>query len=174
MTMDKSKNFRIDALLGAESRHFSRTGSPTHYGDSLEGKQVLCRQTETSPPRGTPGAIPIQNGIIPKPGLWNFTNPGITSLSQTSIPGMYPAPMFSLAPLGAQHPAFSYSGFTHMPYPEHLKAAAMAGGFPLEHWIRAGMMMPRLADYNSKSTFHMILLNFLGYRLLSGSTECEW
>ncbi|XP_041930093.1 motor neuron and pancreas homeobox protein 1-like [Alosa sapidissima] len=149
MTMDKSKNFRIDALLGAESRPFSHTGSPTHCGDSMEGRAVACRQTETSP-RGTTGIIPIQTGIIPKPGLLNISTPGITSLSQTTIPGMYPAPMYSLAALGAQHPAFSYSGFPHMPYPEaHLKAAAMAGGFPLEHWIRAGMMMPRLADYSA-------------------------
>ncbi|XP_062390839.1 motor neuron and pancreas homeobox 2a [Sardina pilchardus] len=148
--MDKSKNFRIDALLGAESRPFSHTGSPTHCGDSMEGRAVVCRQTETSPLRGTTGIIPIQTGIIPKPGLLNISTPGLTSLSQTTLPGMYPAPMYSLAALGAQHPAFSYSGFPHMPYPEaHLKAAAMAGGFPLEHWIRAGMMMPRLADYNA-------------------------
>lgn len=111
---------------------------------------MACRQTETSP-RGITGTIPLQTGIIPKPGLLNLSAPGITSLSQTSMPGMYPAPMYSLAALGAQHPAFSYSGFPQMSYPEaHLKAAAMAGGFPLEHWIRAGIMMPRLADYNGK------------------------
>lgn len=157
--MDRSKNFRIDALLGAESRPFSHTGSPTHCGDSLEGKPVACRQTETSPPCGITGAIPLQTGIIPKPGLLNISAPGITSLSHTSIPGMYPTPMYSLAALGAQHPAFSYSGFPQMPYPEaHLKAAAMAGGFPLEHWIRAGIMMPRLADYNGKNLLDLLFI----------------
>lgn len=159
--MDKSKNFRIDALLGAESRPFSRPGSPIHCGDVSEVKPVACRQAETSPHRGTTGVIPFPTGLIPKPGLLSMSNAGITSLPQTSIPGMYPAPMYSLAALGAQHPAFSYSGFTQMPYHEHLKAAAMVGGFPLEHWIRAGMMLPRLADYNGKQTFPQILPNIL-------------
>jgi homeobox protein HB9 len=63
--------------------------------------------------------------------------------------------MYPLSALAAQHPAFAYTGFSQLsqPYPEHLKAAAMAGSLPLEHWIRAGIMMPRLQDYSCKPPY---------------------
>ncbi|KAK7898341.1 hypothetical protein WMY93_019194 [Mugilogobius chulae] len=67
----------------------------------------------------------------------------------SALPGLYHAPMYPLSALSAQHPAF-YSGFSQLQtYPEHLKAAALAGSLPLEHWIRAGIMMPRVPDYAS-------------------------
>ncbi|CAB1329176.1 unnamed protein product [Coregonus sp. 'balchen'] len=139
--MAKSKNFGIDALL---AHRVDRDSSP---GLCSEDSPVSCRRSETPSPRRTSNGIHIQTGIIPKPGLMNFAHQGLTQLSQGAIHGMYPTHMYPIAALGGQHTAFAYPGFAQ-PYPEHLKAAFMAG-FPLEHWIRAGMMMPRLGDYGA-------------------------
>ncbi|XP_073320056.1 motor neuron and pancreas homeobox 2b [Pagrus major] len=140
--MEKSRNFRIDALLADETNRVSRDLSPGLSSDSPAGSPVSCRRADTPSPR----AAQLQTGLIPKPGILNLPHPGLAS-----IPGMYPAPMYPLSALGGQHPAFAYTGFTQLTqtYPEHLKAAAMAGSLPLEHWIRAGIMMPRLPDYSS-------------------------
>ncbi|XP_039987236.1 motor neuron and pancreas homeobox 2b [Xiphias gladius] len=145
--MEKSKNFRIDALLADESNRGSRDLSPGLSSDSPAGSPVSCRRADSPSPR----ASQLQTGIIPKPGVLNLPHPGLAALPQGAIPGMYPAPMYPLSALGGQHPAFAYTGFTQLTqtYPEHLKAAAMAGSLPLEHWIRAGIMMPRLPDYTS-------------------------
>lgn len=146
--MEKSKNFRIDALLADETNRGGRDVSPGLSSDSPAGSPASCRRADTPPPR----AAHLQPGIIPKPGVLNLTHPALAPLPQGAIPGMYPAPMYPLSALGGQHPAFAYTGFTHLTqsYPEHLKAAAMAGSLPLEHWIRAGIMMPRLPDYSCK------------------------
>eukprot|EP00064_Thunnus_orientalis_P003308 superscaffoldBa00000265_g3317 len=145
--MEKSKNFRIDALLADETNRGSRDLSPGLSSDSPAGSPVSCRRADTPSPR----AAQLQTGIIPKPNILNLPHQGLASLPQGAIPAMYPAPMYPLSALGAQHPAFTYNGFTHLTqtYPEHLKAAAMAGSLPLEHWIRAGIIMPRLPDYSS-------------------------
>uniref|UniRef100_A0A8C9X004 Motor neuron and pancreas homeobox 2b n=1 Tax=Sander lucioperca TaxID=283035 RepID=A0A8C9X004_SANLU len=139
--MEKSKNFRIDALLADETKRVSRDLSPGLSSDSPAGSPLSCRRADTPSPR----AAQLQ-GIIHKPGVMNLPHPGLAS-----IPGMYHAPMYPLSALGGQHPAFAYTGFTQLTqtYPEHLKAAAMAGSLPLEHWIRAGIMMPRLPDYST-------------------------
>ncbi|KAM6981142.1 motor neuron and pancreas homeobox 2b [Aplochiton taeniatus] len=148
--MEKSKNFRIDALLADETHRGNREHSPGLSSDSPAGSPVSCRRADTPSPRGTPGAMQLPTGIIPKPGFLNLSHQGLASLPQGGLHGMYPAPMYPISALG-QHPAFAYTGFTHLShqYPDHLKAAAMAGSMPLEHWIRAGIMMPRLPDYNS-------------------------
>lgn len=133
--MEKSRNFCIDALLADEGTRVSRELSPSLSSDS---------------PTGSPGSTPspraaqLQSGLLSKPGVLNVPHAGLSAL-----PGLYPAPMYPLSALSAQHPAF-YSGFSQLQtYPEHLKAAALAGSLPLEHWIRAGIMMPRLPDYGS-------------------------
>lgn len=138
--MEKSKNFRIDALLADKT---GRDLSPGLSSDSPAGSPVSCRRADTPSPR----AAQLQTGIIPKPGVLNLPHPGLASIT-----GMYPSPMYPLSALGGQHPAFAYGGFTQLThgYPEHLKAAAMAGSLPLEHWIRAGIMMPRMPDYSCK------------------------
>nr|XP_040024807.1 motor neuron and pancreas homeobox 2b [Gasterosteus aculeatus aculeatus] len=137
--MEKSKNFRIDALLADETNRVSRDTSPGLSSDSPAGSPVSCRRADTPSPR----AAQLQ-GLIHKPGVLNLPHPGLAS-----IPAMYHAPMYPFSALGGQHPAYAYTGFTQLTqsYPEHLKAAAMAGSLPLEHWFRAGIMMPRLPDY---------------------------
>ncbi|XP_061670062.1 motor neuron and pancreas homeobox 2b isoform X2 [Syngnathoides biaculeatus] len=147
--MEKSKNFCIDALLADEPNRASRDASPGLSCDSPAGSPVACRRGETPSPRAA--AQLHASGRIPKASVLNLTHPGLASVHQAAMPGMYPAPMYPLSALGAQHPAFAYSGFTQLThaYPEYLKAAAaMAGSMPPEHWIRAGIMMPRLPDYS--------------------------
>ncbi|XP_029507586.1 motor neuron and pancreas homeobox protein 1-like [Oncorhynchus nerka] len=141
--MAKSKNFGIDALL---AHRVDRDSSP---GLCSEDNPFSCRGSETPSQRRTTSGIHIQTGMIPKPGLLNFSHQGLTQLSQGAIHGMYPTHMYPVAALSGQHTAFAYPSFAQ-PYPEHLRAAVMAG-FPLEHWIRAGMMMPRLGDYGVSS-----------------------
>uniref|UniRef100_A0A8C9YI24 Uncharacterized protein n=1 Tax=Sander lucioperca TaxID=283035 RepID=A0A8C9YI24_SANLU len=140
--MEKSKNFRVDALLADETNLVSRDRSPVLSSDSPAGSPLSCRCTDTLSPR----AAQLQR-IIHKPGVLNLPHPGLAS-----IPGMYHAPMYPLSALRGKHPAFAYIGFTQLTqtYPEHLKAVAMAGSLPLEHWIRASIMMPRLPDYSSR------------------------
>uniref|UniRef100_W5MYG2 Motor neuron and pancreas homeobox 2a n=1 Tax=Lepisosteus oculatus TaxID=7918 RepID=W5MYG2_LEPOC len=148
--MEKSKNFRIDALLADEPHR--APPSPSSSPDSPTGSSpVSCLRTETPSPRAPSGVIQLQTGIIPKPGLLNIPHPGLATLPQGALPGMYPAPMYPISALGAQHPAFTYAGFSHLTqqYPEHLKVAA-TGSFPIENWIRAGIMVPRLPDYSYK------------------------
>lgn len=146
--MEKSQNFRIDALLADATNRGGRNVSPGLSSDSPGGSPVSCHRSDTPSPRGAH----LQTGIIPKPSVLSFPHPGLASLTPGAIPGMYPAPMYPLSALGGQHPAFAYTGFTQLTqgYPEHLKAAAMAGSLPLEHWIRAGIMMPRIPDYTCK------------------------
>jgi len=154
--MEKSKNFRIDALLADETNRVSRDLSSGLSSDSPAGSPVSCRRADTPSPR----AAHLQ-GLIHKPGVLTLPHLGLAS-----IPGMYHAPMYPLSALGGQHPAFAYTGFTQLThtYPEHLKAAAMAGSLPLEHWFRAGLMMPRLPDYTSKY-ISLIFVCFI-FRLL--------
>lgn len=140
--MDKSKNFRIDALLAGESQRRRSRDS-----DILDVDATLCKRPDSSPIRSSASALQQQAGIVPKPGLLTIPHPGLSALSQGSIAGMYPGPVCSLSALGAQHAAFPYPAFTP-PHPEQLKAAAVAGHFPFEQWIRAGIMVPRLADFN--------------------------
>lgn len=157
--MEKSRNFRIDALLADETNRGSRDLSPGLSNDSPAGSPVSCRRADTPSPR----AAQLQTGIIPKSGILNLPHPGLAS-----IPGMYPAPMYPLSALGGQHPAFAYTSFTQLTqtYPEHLKAAAMAGSLPLEHWIRAGIMMPRLPDYSCEYYTHNAKINiFFSFNL---------
>ncbi|XP_004067139.1 motor neuron and pancreas homeobox protein 1 [Oryzias latipes] len=141
--MEKSKNFRIDALLADEANRCSQDLS----ADSPVESQVSCRRAGTPSPRPTQ----LQTGIIPKPSVLGLPHPGIAAMSQSAIPGIYHAPIYPLSALGGQHPALAYTGFAQLTqtYPEHLKAAAMAAPLPLEHWIRAGIMMPRMPDYSS-------------------------
>lgn len=132
--MERSKNFCIDALLADEG---------TRVRELSPG---LSSESPTGSPGSTPSprAAQLQTGLLSKPGVLNMPHAGLSAL-----PGLYPAPMYPLSALSAQHPAF-YSGFSQLQtYPEHLKAAALAGSLPLEHWLRAGIMMPRLPDYGS-------------------------
>ncbi|XP_042192117.1 motor neuron and pancreas homeobox 2b [Callorhinchus milii] len=159
--MEKSKNFRIDALLAEEPPSCGRgagepcppVGSPG--GESSAGSPASCLRGETPSPRGGPAAPPapaLPSGIIPKPGLLHLHPPGLGGLPHAALPAMYGHPMYSYPALGAPHPALTYSAFPQLPptHPDHLKAMTAAGSLHLDHWLRAsaaGMLLPRLPDY---------------------------
>ncbi|XP_025890003.1 motor neuron and pancreas homeobox protein 1-like [Nothoprocta perdicaria] len=142
--MEKSQNFRIEALLAEEP---SRSASPPGLSPgSPAGSPGPAGRTETPSPRAPRGATPLAPaGFVPKPGLLHLPGPGLGSL-----PALYPPAVYPLPALGGQHPTFAYTSFPHLPPPgsEHLKAA-VASSFPLEHWIRAGVLVPRLSDFHA-------------------------
>lgn len=145
--MEKSKNFCIDALLahGADQRADGDGASTGRYHRSPGG----------SPPSPNPKASNSSSApqdVQYKPQRVHLSQSGITALHHGGLLGMHPGSVYPLAALGGQTQGFVYPGFAQLlqPYPEQLKSATMAAGLPLEHWIRAGMMIPRLGEYGGK------------------------
>uniref|UniRef100_A0ACB8G1L3 Uncharacterized protein n=1 Tax=Sphaerodactylus townsendi TaxID=933632 RepID=A0ACB8G1L3_9SAUR len=143
--MEKSQNFRIDALLAEEPPRPATSTSP----GSSAGSPGSCARTETPSPCAPAALASLQPAaFVPKPGLLNYPHPGLGAL-----PALYPPPLYPMPALAGQHPAFAYAaGFPHVaqPSPEHLKVAAVAGSLPLEHWIRTGIMAPRFPDFHGE------------------------
>ena len=166
--MEKSKNFRIDALLAVDppkvqtsplalvtslsSSSLSSSGSAP--ASELNTSTDSLRTETPSPPRIS------SCGLIPKPGFLNSPHSGMVGLHPQSTAGippqaLYGHPMYtySAAALG-QHPALSYSyphGSHHHHPSESIKLTA--GTFQLDHWLRvstAGMMLPKMPDFNCK------------------------
>ncbi|TMS06489.1 Cilia- and flagella-associated protein 65 [Larimichthys crocea] len=160
--MEKSKNFRIDALLAhdLEQRTDSDGASPgLYYSRSPGGSPVSNRGSETPSPHPNPtNSTSVQPGLLSKSHLVNLSQSGFTALHQGGLLGMHPNSMYPLTALGGQHHAFMYPGFTQLmqPYPEQLKGATMAATLPLEHWIRAGMMIPRVGEYGAPAQAGML------------------
>uniref|UniRef100_A0A8C6Y3F2 Homeobox domain-containing protein n=1 Tax=Naja naja TaxID=35670 RepID=A0A8C6Y3F2_NAJNA len=142
--MEKSQNFRIDALLAEEPARPVPSVSP----ESSAGSPGACLRTETPSPCAPPGLVPLPTAaFIPKPGLLNLPPPALGGL-----PAIYPPPLYPIPALAGQHSAFAYpAAFPQLSQPgvEPLKAAAGVGSFPLEHWIRAGIMAPRFPDFHA-------------------------
>lgn len=156
--MEKSKNFRIDALLAHDVEQRTDGASPgIYYSRSPDESPVSTRGSETpSPHPNNANTSPVLKEVQSRSHLFNLTQPGYAALHQVGLIGMHPGSMYPLAALGAQHPSFMYPGFTQLvqPYPEHLKGGTMAGTVPLEPWIRAGMMIPRLGEYGGRCFVH--------------------
>ncbi|XP_026151713.1 motor neuron and pancreas homeobox 2a [Mastacembelus armatus] len=157
-TMDKSKNFRIDALLAhdVEQRTDDNCASPPALfcsrspGDS----PVSNRGSETPSPHPNPtNSVPDQPGVPSRTPLFNLSLSGFAALQQDDLIRMHPGSVYPLAALGGPHSAsFIYPGFTQLvqPYPEQLKGP-MAGTLPLEPWVRAGMIIPGLGDFGAQA-----------------------
>ncbi|XP_028292450.1 motor neuron and pancreas homeobox protein 1-like [Gouania willdenowi] len=118
-TMEKSLKFRIDTLLAHE----------------------VEKRTDPHPQDGYTAAEPR--------GVFNLPPAGFP----VGLMGVHPGSVYPLTAFGSPHPAFMYPNFSQLvhPYQEQLKAGGGGGGggHPLEPWIRAGMMMPRLGDYSA-------------------------
>ncbi|TKS67476.1 Cilia- and flagella-associated protein 65 [Collichthys lucidus] len=161
-TMEKSKNFRIDALLAhdLEQRTDSDGASPgLYYSRSPGGSPVSNRGSETPSPHPNPtNSTSVQPGLLSKSHIVNLSQSGFTAVHQGGLLGMHPSSMYPLTAFGGQHHAFMYPGFTQLmqPYPEQLKGATMAATLPLEHWIRAGMMIPRAGEYGAPAQAGML------------------
>jgi len=170
--MEKSKNFRIDALLAVDPPKVQTSPlalvtslSTSSISSSSESVQASDLNTNSEALRNeTPSPPRISScGLIPKPGFLNSPHSGMVGLhpqSSTGIPpqALYGHPMYtySAAALG-QHPALSYS-YPHGSHHHHhhhpndpLKLTASS--FQLDHWLRvstAGMMLPKMADFSGE------------------------
>uniref|UniRef100_A0A8C4XI44 Homeobox protein HB9 n=1 Tax=Erpetoichthys calabaricus TaxID=27687 RepID=A0A8C4XI44_ERPCA len=174
--MEKSKNFRIDALLAVDPpkvqtsplalvTSLSSTSLPSPGGVStsdLNGSADSLRTETPSPPRIS------ACGLIPKPGFLTVPHSNMVGLhpqSTTGIPSqaLYGHPMYtySAAALG-QHPALSYSypqiHGSHQHHPSD-PIKLTPGTFQLDHWLRvstAGMMLPKMSDFNSQTQSNLL------------------
>ncbi|XP_054888133.1 motor neuron and pancreas homeobox protein 1-like [Poeciliopsis prolifica] len=153
IAMEKSKNFRIDALLA----HDSDRGADR---DCVSPIPFHSRSPDTSPAstRGSdspsshpkyPSTSPAQLPAVSRPHLFNLSPSGFTALQQVGLIGMHPGSMYPLAGLGGQHPALMYPAFAQLvqPHPEHTKGSSMATMLPADPWVRGGMVMPRFGEY---------------------------
>ncbi|XP_037345457.2 motor neuron and pancreas homeobox protein 1-like [Pungitius pungitius] len=145
-TVEKSKNFCIDALLAhdVEQRSDSDGASPGLY---YSCSPVSTHGSETpSPHQNQSDSSQAPPGVLSKPQLFCWSQSGFSALHQGGLLGMPPGSMYPLAALGGHHQAYVYPGFMQLvqPYPPRLKGAVTT--HPLEPWIRAGMMMPRLGE----------------------------
>lgn len=165
--MEKSKNFRIDALLALDVEQRTNgdgASSAFYYGRSPGGSPGSNRGSETpSPHPRTTNYSPVQLGILTKSQLLNLTQSGVASLSQEALVGVHPGSVYPLAAFGGQHPAFMCPGVTQLVQPFQEQMRRMIGTLPLEPYVSAGMMIPRLGEYggNELSLALKMLLKFL-------------
>ncbi|KAM4606113.1 motor neuron and pancreas homeobox protein 1 [Polymixia lowei] len=171
--MEKSKNFRIDALLAVDTPKVQT--SPLALVTSLSSSSISSSGSVTAPELNTsaeslrtetPSPPRISScGLIPKPGFLNSPHSmvGLHPQSTAGIPpqALYGHPMYtySAAALG-QHPALSYSyphGSHHHHPSDSIKLTAST--FQLDHWLRvstAGMMLPKMSDFNSQAQSNLL------------------
>ncbi|XP_059827300.1 motor neuron and pancreas homeobox protein 1 [Hemitrygon akajei] len=166
--MEKSKNFRIDALLAVDLPK-PQTCSPllaTSPPSSSASPPMLdqhpatsdCLRTDSpSPPRLTLG------NLMSKPGFLSVQqHPGMTSLHpHGAIPAsaLYGHPVYTYSALTGQSGALPY------PYPQlagthHSEPVKVtAGTFQIDQWLRAstaGMMLPKMPDFNAQTQSSML------------------
>uniref|UniRef100_A0A3P9PM83 Motor neuron and pancreas homeobox protein 1-like n=1 Tax=Poecilia reticulata TaxID=8081 RepID=A0A3P9PM83_POERE len=151
--MEKSKNFRIDALLAHDSdRRTDRDCvSPRLFHNRSPDISPASTRGSDSPSSHPkyPISSPAQLSAVSKPHLFNLSPSGFTALQQVGLIGMHPGSMYPLAGLGGQHPALMYPAFAQLvqPHPEHTKGGGMATMLPVDPWVRGGMVMPRFGEY---------------------------
>ncbi|MEQ2204592.1 hypothetical protein XENOCAPTIV_015664 [Xenoophorus captivus] len=94
----------------------------------------------------------VQLSTVSKPHVFDLSQSGFTALQQVGLIGMHPRSMYPLAGLGGQHPALMYPAFAQLvqPHPEHTKGANVATMFPVDTWIRGGMVMQRFGEYSGQ------------------------
>ncbi|XP_029444358.1 motor neuron and pancreas homeobox protein 1 [Rhinatrema bivittatum] len=175
--MEKSKNFRIDALLAADPpkaqtsplalvTSLSSPSGSSPPSEHTAGSGSDCLRTDSpSPPRL--GAC----GLLPKPGyLSGDPHPHLQQQQQhhpaagmglhpqgaAAAAALYGHPVYSYAAALAagQHPALSYSYAAHLQGSHPADPIKLsAGTFQLDQWLRAstaGMMLPKMPDFNSQ------------------------
>ncbi|KAM9364882.1 uncharacterized protein KZ484_011071 [Pholidichthys leucotaenia] len=160
--MEKSQNFRIDALLAhdAGQRTEDRDGAPSprfYYSRSPDQSPDRTSQTPSPRPDAT-SSSPALTGLLSKSSLFSMPQSGLTALHQVGLVGMHPGTMYTPAALGGQRHAFLYPGLTQLvhPYPGQLKGTSTPGVLPLEPWIRAGIMMPALGEYGAPAQAELL------------------
>ncbi|XP_061924492.1 motor neuron and pancreas homeobox 1-like [Entelurus aequoreus] len=154
-SVEKSKNFRIEALLAEDVVRRPDSDNASHeviYTGSPIGSPLSSRGSETPSPR--PGNDnQVQPGLTSNISLYNLSQAGFTTMHVGGFLGVHSRSMYPPGTIGAQPPAFMYPGFSHLvhPYPGHLKGGSMAAGHALDPWIRAGMMFPTVGEYGAQA-----------------------
>lgn len=170
-SMEKSKNFRIDAILAVDTPKMqtSPLALVTSLSSSSSSPSIPTSGSVAAPELSTsadslraetPSPPRISTcGLIPKPGFLNSPHGmvGLHPQSTAGIPAqaLYGHPMYtySAAALTGQHPALSYS-YPHGSHHHHSDPIKLtASTFQLDHWLRvstAGMMLPKMSDFNCK------------------------
>ncbi|XP_043987806.1 motor neuron and pancreas homeobox protein 1-like [Gambusia affinis] len=153
IAMEKSKNFRIDALLAHDSDRVTDKDcvSPRLFHNKSPDISPASTRGSDSPSSHPkyPSTSPAQLSAVSKPHLFNLSPSGFTALQQVGLIGMHSGSMYPLAGLGGQHPALMYPAFAQLvqPHPEHTKGGSMATMLPVDPWVRGGMVMPRFGEY---------------------------
>ncbi|XP_072364315.1 motor neuron and pancreas homeobox protein 1 [Scyliorhinus torazame] len=166
--MEKSKNFRIDALLAvdlpktpicsplATSAAPSSTISPPVLEQHPIASDCL-RADSPSPPRFTLG------NLMPKPGFLSVhQHPGMAGLHpHGAIPAsaLYGHPVYTYSALTGQSSALPYS-YPQLASSHHSEPVKVtAGTFQIDQWLRAstaGMMLPKMPDFNAQTQTSML------------------
>ncbi|XP_069816606.1 motor neuron and pancreas homeobox protein 1 isoform X2 [Dendropsophus ebraccatus] len=172
--MEKSKNFRIDALLAIDPP--KPQTSPLSLVTSLSSSSLSSSPPSEHPELRTDSPSPPRTcGLLPKPGfLSSHQHPGammgIHPPGGTGIPhqALYGHPVYGYSAAAAalaagQHPALPYpysaqiQGAHHAHHVDPMKISA--GTFQLDQWLRAstaGMMLPKMADFNSQAQSNLL------------------
>ncbi|XP_015251818.1 PREDICTED: homeobox protein Hox-C4a-like [Cyprinodon variegatus] len=140
---EKSKNFRIDALLAHDAGQMMER-------DCLSPGLCHSRGSEDSPESPSPHLNFANSSLtqISKPHLFNLSQSGFATMHQVGIIGMQAESVYPLTGLG-QHPALMYPAFAQLvqPHREHTKGGNVAAMLPMDPWIRGAMVMPRFGEY---------------------------
>ncbi|KAF6723389.1 Motor neuron and pancreas homeobox protein 1 [Oryzias melastigma] len=135
--MEKSKNFRIDALLARDTQH--RTSAlpgafPTDPGQ-IHRKELHSNSSPCRPPS--------------KPSLLSLS--GLAALQRAALIGVHP--LFPLGPFELQTPAFLQPAWAQLAqqHPGQMKGIPAAEAPPLEPWIGGGTGTTGLGEYGAPS-----------------------
>ncbi|XP_069588552.1 motor neuron and pancreas homeobox protein 1 [Ranitomeya imitator] len=171
--MEKSKNFRIDALLAIDPP--KPQTSPLSLVTSLSTSSLSSSPPSEHPDLRTESPSPPRTcGLLPKPGfLSSHQHPG--TMMGIHPPGgiqhqaLYGHPVYGYSAAAAalavgQHPALPYPYSSHLQGAHHAHHAMdpikiSAGTFQLDQWLRAstaGMMLPKMADFNSQAQSNLL------------------
>ncbi|XP_060681711.1 motor neuron and pancreas homeobox protein 1 [Hemiscyllium ocellatum] len=165
--MEKSKNFRIDALLAVDlpklpacsplvTSPASSTASPPEL-DQLPVTSDCLRSDSPSPPRFSLG------NLMPKPSFLSVhQHSGMTGLHpHGAIPAsaLYGHPVYTYSALSGQSNALPYS-YPQLAASHHSEPVKVtAGTFQIDQWLRAstaGMMLPKMPDFNAQTQSSML------------------
>ncbi|XP_044151572.1 motor neuron and pancreas homeobox protein 1 [Bufo gargarizans] len=167
--MEKSKNFRIDALLAMDPP--KPQTSPLSLVTSLSSSSMSGSPTSEHPDLRTESPSPPRTcGLLPKPGfLSSHQHPGSMMAMHPQHQALYGHPIYGYSAAAAalaagQHPALSYPYSAQIQGVHHAHHSMdpikfSAGTFQLDQWLRAstaGMMLPKMADFNSQAQSNLL------------------
>ncbi|KAG8573427.1 hypothetical protein GDO81_012403 [Engystomops pustulosus] len=167
--MEKSKNFRIDALLAIDPP--KPQSSPLSLVTSLSSSSLSSSPPSEHPDLRTESPSPPRTcGLLPKPGfLSSQQHPGSMMSIHHPHQALYGHPVYGYSAAAAalaagQHPALPYPYSSQLQGAHHAHHAMdpikiSAGTFQLDQWLRAstaGMMLPKMADFNAQAQSNLL------------------